>query len=136
MTVDPILIGGEDTDSDTGTLTIQNNDPAGFNIVVDMAGGAGGLGTANSLDSTAASTDIVTEGGSISWESTETAILTGGTDYGDNTFDTDEEVYTVSGEGSQCIDGTVVITYTLTADEGVAPADDYIGFAVYTIASL
>ena len=128
---------GEDSDTDTGTLTIQNNDPAGFTINVEMGADVDGLGTANTLSSATTGTDLDDEGGVISWASAETAILTGGTAYAAyNTFTTDELVYTNTTGGSQCVDGTVVITYKLQADETVAPATDYIGYATYTAAAL
>jgi len=125
------------TDTAETTLTIQNNDPLGFDITVQLVG-SDTAGTENTLAYEGGATDVelVAEGGEIGFASVETAQLTAGEDEAYGAFTSDDLVYTSdTGDNGQCIDGTVVVTYTLTADEEVAPLE-YVGVATYTITVL
>ena len=133
MTVDPILMSGLDTDTAVTTLTIQNNNPAGFNITVQLTGGDTGT-TTNTLG--VGSLNLKDEAGNIGFASIESAELDNGVPEAYGIFTTDDQVYeSGTGDDAQCLDGTVVVTYTLSADEEGAPAT-YVGTAVYTLTAL
>jgi hypothetical protein len=134
MVVSPVAAVPVTEDTAAGELTIQNNDPLGFFITVQLVA-SDTAATENTLAYEGGATDVelATEGGTIGFSSTQGAELANGTDYVEGVFTSDDLVYTsATGNDGQCVDGKVAIEYTLNADEEVAPLE-YVGVATYTI---